>query len=77
MRLVEQAVNGRPAVKLDGLRHLADTVAQKVGDALQAVFDGVLVTNTGKKIGKKGKTLDDATITGKINWYYRNVVVLK
>ena len=43
MRLMEQAVNGRAAVKLDGLRHLADTVTQKVRDALQAVFDGVFV----------------------------------
>ena len=27
------------------------------------VFDGVLKTNTGKTVGKEGKTLDDATIT--------------
>lgn len=33
------------------------------------VFDGVLKTNT-------GKTLDDATITGKINWYYHNVSLI-
>lgn len=62
----------------------AEGTQQKVDEATAGilsgdnnVFDGVLVTNTGKKIGKKGKTLDDATITGKINWYYRNVVVLK
>ena len=41
------------------------------------VFDGVLETNTGKKIGKKGETLDDATITGGIDWYYKNVEVIK
>lgn len=39
------------------------------------VFDGVIETNDGKKIGEEGKTLDDATITGGINWYYKNVVV--
>lgn len=62
----------------------AERTQQKVDEATAEilsgdnnVFDDVLVTNTGKKIGKKGKTLDDATITGKINWYYRNVVVLK
>ena len=75
----------------EGLVHITDLASfaaegtqQKVDEATAEilsgdnnVFDGVLVTNTGKKIGKKGKTLDDATITGKINWYYRNVVVLK
>lgn len=40
------------------------------------VFDGVLKTNTGKTVGKEGKTLDDATITGKINWYYHNVSMI-
>lgn len=40
------------------------------------VFDGVLTTNTGETVGAEGQTLDDATITGGINWYYENVVVL-
>lgn len=40
------------------------------------VFDGVLKTNTGKTVGKEGKTIDDATITGKINWYYYNVSLI-
>lgn len=37
------------------------------------VFDGVLETNNGQTVGEEGKTLDDATITGGINWYYKNV----
>lgn len=40
------------------------------------VFDDVIETNTGETIGKKGSTLDDATITGGINWYFKNVSVL-
>ena len=40
------------------------------------VFDGVLKTNTGTTVGTEGKTLDDATITGKINWYYHNVSLI-
>ena len=39
------------------------------------VFDGELKTNTGETVGSEGSTLDDATITGGINWYYENVVV--
>lgn len=63
---------------------VAEGTQEKVDEATAAilsgknnVFDGVLETNTGKKIGKEGATLDDATITGGINWYYKNVVVTK
>lgn len=41
------------------------------------VFDGAMETNTGETVGVDGGTLNDATITGKINWYYKNVVVVK
>lgn len=41
------------------------------------VFDDVIETNTGEEIGKDGATLDDATITGGINWYFKNVSVLQ
>lgn len=40
------------------------------------VFDGELETNTGDVVGAANSTLDDATITGGINWYYRNVEAL-
>ena len=39
------------------------------------VFDGVIETNEGTTVGEEGKTLSDAEITGKINWYFKNVVV--
>lgn len=61
----------------EGTQQKVDEATAEILSGDNNVFDGVLETNTGKKIGKKGKTLDDATITGKINWYYRNVVVLK
>lgn len=61
----------------EGTQQKVDEATAEILSGDNNVFDGVLVTNTGKKIGKKGKTLDDATITGKINWYYRNVIVLK
>lgn len=57
---------------------------EKVSEATSAilngrnnVFDGVLKTNTGEVIGSSGKTLDDATITGAINWYYENVSIVE
>lgn len=41
------------------------------------VFDGVIETNTGETVGQEGKTLDDATITGGIDWYFKNVTVVE
>lgn len=75
------------SVGLVGLSELADfndkQAAEKVSEAKKQiesgafnVFDGELKTNDGKTIGESGKTLDDATITGGIDWYYQNVTVL-
>lgn len=41
------------------------------------VFDGKIETNEGKVVGAEGKTLDDATITGGIDWYFKNVIVVE
>ena len=39
-------------------------------------FDKIFFTG-GKTVGKEGKTLDDKTITGGINWYFKTVEVVK
>lgn len=61
----------------EGTQEKVDAAKEKIISGESNVFDGVLETNTGKKIGKKGETLDDATITGGIDWYYKNVEVIK
>lgn len=79
---------GGMAEGLVGITNFADFAAdgtqEKVDEATAAilsgesnVFDGALETNTGETVGSAGSTLDDATITGGINWYYRNVVVVE
>ncbi len=62
----------------------ADGTADKVKDAKRqilsgeiGVFDGVIETNEGTTVGEEGKTLDDATITGAINWYFKTVNVVE
>lgn len=62
----------------------ADTTQEKVNVAKQqilsgknGVFDGVVETNTGATVGTAGKTLDDAVITGGINWYFKTVNVIE
>ena len=62
----------------------AEGTQEKVDEAKAAilsgsfnVFDGKLETNTGETIGSDGSTLDDATITGGINWYYKNVSIVE
>ena len=55
---------------------MADAVEEaraKIMDGSFNVFDGVIECNDGTTVGEEGKTLDDATITGGINWYYKNV----
>lgn len=58
----------------------SDKVAESAAEILRGsfnVFDGEIRTNTGRTLGKAGGTLDDATITGGIDWYYENVVVVE
>lgn len=39
------------------------------------VFEGNIVDNEGNQICTEGNSLADSDITGKMNWYYKNVVV--
>ena len=61
----------------DGTQEKVDKATAAILSGENNVFDGVLETNTGETIGSEGSTLDDATITGGINWYYRNVAVVE
>lgn len=61
----------------DGTQEKVDNATAAILSGENNVFDGVLETNTGDTIGSEGSTLDDATITSGINWYYRNVVVVE
>ena len=61
----------------DGTQEKVDKANAAILSGENNVFDGVLETNTGDTVGSEGSTLDDATITGGINWYYRNVAVVE
>lgn len=61
----------------EGTKEKIDEAEAKILSGEFNVFDGVIETNTGKKIGEEGKTLDDATITGGINWYFKTVKVVE
>ncbi len=47
----------------------------KILDGSFNVFDGIIETNNGSTVGKEGSTLDDATITGGIDWYFKTIIV--
>lgn len=51
-------------------------MSAKILDGSFNVFDGKIETNTGSIVGQEGKTLDDSTITGGINWYFKNVKII-
>lgn len=63
------------AVAKNGTAEKIAEAEAKIIDGSFNIFDGVIETNDGKTVGEEGKTLDDATITGGINWYFKNVVV--
>lgn len=58
----------------DEMQKAVDEAKDKILNGGFNVFDGVIETNEGTTVGKEGSTLSDAEITGKINWYYKNVV---
>lgn len=59
----------------------AEGTAEKIKEAKDKilsgewdVFSGEIIDNQGNVVCKEGEKLDDSTITGAINWYYRNIV---
>ena len=54
---------------------IADARARIISGSF-SIFDGAMETNDGRTVGQPGGTLSDDEITGGINWYYRNIVVL-
>mgnify|MGYP002521765401 FL=1 len=61
----------------EGTQEKVDEAKAEILSGSFNVFDGKLETNTGETIGSDGSTLDDATITGGINWYYKNVSIVE
>lgn len=62
-------------VAAEGTKEAIAQAEKTIIDGSFNVFDGVIETNDGSTVGEEGKTLDDATITGGINWYFKTVVV--
>ena len=62
---------------VDGTQEKVEEAQRQILSGENGVFDGVIETNTGETVGKEGETLDDATITGGINWYFKTVSVVE
>ena len=61
----------------EGTKEKVEEAKSKILSGELGVFDGVIETNTGDTVGEEGKTLADSDITGKINWYFKTVSVVK
>lgn len=61
---------------VDETQEKVDVATENILSGSFNVFDGVLETNEGNTVGEEGNTLDDATITGGIDWYYKNVQIV-
>lgn len=62
---------------VDGTQEAVEEARASILSGKCNVFDGVMETNTGETVGAEGTTLDDGTITGGINWYYKNVLIVE
>ena len=60
-----------------GTQEKVNEAKQQILAGKNGVFDGIIETNTGATVGTAGKTLDDSTITGGINWYFKTVSVVE
>jgi basic membrane protein A len=65
------------ALAAPGTQEAVDGAKARIFDGSFHVFDGVMETNDGRKVGTEGGTLSDSEITSGINWYYRNITVLE
>lgn len=75
---------GGMAEGLIDISPLSENCAEGTFEAIEAarnrisegfkVFEGDIFDNEGNQICKEGEFISDADITGKMNWYYRNVV---
>lgn len=63
------------SIVAEGTAEAIEAARQSILDGSFNVFDGVIETNDGTTVGEEGKTLDDATITGGINWYFKTVTL--
>lgn len=61
---------------VEGTQEKVDEMKSRILSGDFGVFDGVIETNDGNTVGSEGATLDDAVITGGIDWYFKNVTVL-
>ena len=60
----------------EGTQEKVDEATAEILSGTNNIFDGVMETNTGETVGTENRTLDDATISGGIDWYYKNVVIV-
>ncbi|MDD3172900.1 MAG: BMP family ABC transporter substrate-binding protein [Herbinix sp.] len=59
----------------EGTQEAIDAAKAKILDEGFKVFEGNIVDNEGNQICNEGEAIADTDITGKMNWYYKTVVV--
>jgi len=63
-----------PALTTPGMAEAVAEAKERIIKGSIIVFEGVMETNDGQKIGTAGEPLSDDEITTGINWYYRNII---
>ncbi|MCL2268328.1 MAG: BMP family ABC transporter substrate-binding protein [Chitinispirillia bacterium] len=66
-----------PALAEPGMEEAVAAARKRILEEGFNVFEGEIKTNDGRIVGTPGGKLSDGEITGGIDWYYRNVALLK
>jgi len=66
-----------PKLTESGTAELVAEAKENIKNGNLNIFGGEIETNDGRIIGAAGETLSDEEIASGINWYYRNIVLLK
>ena len=60
-----------------GAAEAVNLAKKKIINGDLVIFYGLMETNDGRVMGTAGRAMSDGEIAGGMNWYYRNIVLLK
>ena len=60
-----------------GILYTLEEVRQQIKSGERKIFSGIIETNEGRMVGRADEYFFDIDIRSNINWYYRNVTLLR
>jgi len=74
---LNRRINFEPSLNESGSFDILDEERRRIESGVFNVFSGIIETNDGRKIGREGEDFSDNDIRNNINWYYKNINVIR